>query len=107
MKEHKGRAKRAFWRTVNNEPQENEDKGRVPKMIEEDRPTLKPKPPAIGRSIDAQSFNKGCMYDLKTHQQVSTTKENSIKDPLTTQFNRKSDPLDQITDKKRDRGLGR
>jgi len=106
MDEHKGHAKNAFWRTVHNEPLKK-DVGEVSKMLQDDQPTYRLKPPAIAQSIDAQSFNSRCQIDINTHRQTNHNQTSKPKETVTKQFNHASDSLDQITDKKKDRRLGR
>ena len=107
MNEHKGKIKSAFWQATNNEPPNKQKAGEISEMLKKDRPIYRPKPPVLAQTLEAQSFASRWQVDVDTHKQISPEQANKSKETVTQQFNRARDPLDQITDKHRDRGISR
>lgn len=108
MKQETNKAKNAFRKTVHNEPAIKRKAVVVPKMIKKDQPMPRPMPPMLGAGVDAQGFNQRWHNELMAKRQLNPL---SVIDKqpqsLNSQFNQSGDVLDQITSKKRDRGLSR
>ena len=108
MKDKKGETTRRFNRAAQGISAPKKTAISVPKMIREDQPKPRIKPPRIGASVDAQNFNQHWNEQQRFHRQTPFETKTSMRDKsIVETFNLASDPLDQITSKKRDRGLER
>lgn len=106
MKDDKSKLAKALREATHNDRETKTKIVSIAKIIEDDRPFPRPPPPALGTELDAYDFNQRWLDELAAHQPSGPFAVMSKPSPL-DQFNTSSDPLDQITNKKRDRGLGR
>lgn len=108
MKDDKSKLAKALREATHNDPAPKKKTVNLAKMIEDDQPFPRPPPPALGAELDAYDFNQRWLDELAAHQPSGpfAVMNKPSSSPL-DQFNTSSDPLDQITNKKRDRGLGR
>lgn len=79
----------------------------TPEMIREDQPMPRPTPPGLGTEIDSQNFDQRWNEAVRAYGRNEPDSQQTFDPLLAAQFDQASDPLDQITQKERSRGLSR
>ena len=69
MAVQKGNTRQPFNAAVHNTQSIKKTSRPVAKMVREDQPVPRPKPPAIGRVVDAQNFNQRWQQQLDASKQ--------------------------------------
>lgn len=70
MASRKGDTSQPFIEAVHNNASKTETTNSVPKMLQEEQPMPRPKPPAIGQAVDAQLFNQRWQQERKAAKQL-------------------------------------
>ncbi len=70
MSSLKDSTRQPFTAAANNNQPKKETLKPVAKMVRDDQPVPRPKPPAIGHVVDAQNFNQRWQQQVDTSKQI-------------------------------------